>query len=117
MMKLCRDRGFCVFGESCSLKGIPKSEMMCPFSMLDIFHLMWICGDIVKERRREYEKFGDQSKLTQPELLAILTEEIGEYAHEVCEGIRKPFNRERAREELIQIAAVAVQIVEIIDNR
>lgn len=42
--------------------------------------------------------------------LAILAEEFGEYAREVCEH-----RGQRAREELIQIAAVAVANIERID--
>lgn len=57
------------------------------------------------------------SALTMPEKLAVLAEEFGEVSHEVTECINRRALREneitederkRLREELIQVAAVAV---------
>jgi NTP pyrophosphatase (non-canonical NTP hydrolase) len=53
------------------------------------------------------------------EALSVLTEEVGEVAHEVNEGIGKPACKERTakmREELVQVAAMAVGWVYAIDG-
>lgn len=55
--------------------------------------------------------------------LAVLTEEVGEVAHELNEQIGKPARRQahfdsqaRLRDELIQVAAVCVAWLEAIDD-
>jgi len=52
------------------------------------------------------------------EALSVLTEEVGEAAHEVNESIGKPYDKEREmrlRTELIQVAAMAIGWVLRID--
>lgn len=75
-----------------------------------------IYRDIDDERERQESRFGPQ-RHTWPIWSAILSEECGE----VAEACLKTHWGERGdlahlREELIQVAAVAVQIVEKIDT-
>lgn len=49
--------------------------------------------------------------------LAILGEEFGEVAREVCDAHVRPIDRNRLRAELVQLAAVAVAWVEAIDGQ
>ena len=52
------------------------------------------------------------------ERFSILAEEFGEVGHELNEGIpRDQANKEKLRDELIQVAAVCVAWVEHIDKR
>lgn len=71
--------------------------------------------DIDAERERQEAKFGSQ-RHPWPTWSAILSEECGEVA-EAC--LKAHWGSERdldhLREELVQVAAVAVQIVEKID--
>ena len=90
-----------------------------------------ILDDIQKERQRQIEKWGDQSDLPFTRLISILTEEVGEAATEandyesILDDINKPtfdsvlLNQTliNLREELVQVAAVAVQIIEKIDKQ
>lgn len=66
---------------------------------------------IVKERRRQDQKWGPQNH-EDAFWFQILMEEVGEAA-------KASLNREKAetREELIQVAAVAIAFVEAIDRR
>ena len=90
-------------------------------------------GDVVAERRRQDIKWGDQSAgsplISDDRRLAILVEEVGEVAKELNDrdhdggeaGVIEPhLYREydqRLREELVQVAAVAVAFIEAIDAR
>jgi NTP pyrophosphatase (non-canonical NTP hydrolase) len=87
---------------------------------------MTVNGDTIKalesvyaERQRQDAKWGSQRDLSDPVWLAILTEEVGESAQEVLTRI--PGNEEAGkghgdlREELVQVAAVAVAWVEALD--
>lgn len=109
-------------------------------------HRDQIVRDIFDERRRQHETFGDQSGLGRMFMLAVLMEEVGEVAREVHEAehnrlaweapveVRPPgadvmapspspwptglrsHSLARIRAELVQVAAVAVQIIEHIDT-
>jgi NTP pyrophosphatase (non-canonical NTP hydrolase) len=73
--------------------------------------------DVIVERRRQDEKFGPLGNLGGAEWgarLAVLMEEVGEAAKEVNE-LREPGAVQRLRAELIQVAAVAVCLVQCLD--
>ncbi len=80
---------------------------------------------ITEERARQHEKFGDQIGIGRLFMLAALTEEVGEVAEAIVEeqvaddraydGPRSFYMR-RIRAELVQVAAVAVQMIEHIDR-
>jgi hypothetical protein len=74
-------------------------------------------NDVAHERARQNAKWGTQ-RLSWPEWIAILTEEVGEAAKE---AVDLHWNHDGAhiaalRKELIHVAAVAVQIIEHIDD-
>lgn len=81
--------------------------------------------DIQVERQRQERRHGIQAaahplSMSDAERLAILTEELGEVAHEVNEcrlghHLESPDSYLRA--ELVQVAAVAVAWIEAIDER
>ena len=89
-----------------------------------------ILDDIQKERQRQTEKWGEQNN-SYPKWISILTEEVGEAAKEandyesLLDDINNPtfdsvlLNQTliNLREELVQVAAVAVQIIEKIDKQ
>ena len=89
-----------------------------------------ILDDIQKERQRQTEKWGEQNN-SYPKWISILTEEVGEAAKEandyeyLLDKINNPtfdsvlLNQTliNLREELVQVAAVAVQIIEEIDKQ
>lgn len=70
--------------------------------------------DVSAERRRQTAKWGVQS-LTWPEWILVLTEEVGEAAQAVNDAYWHGAELGHLREELVQVAAVAVQIIEAID--
>lgn len=71
---------------------------------------------IAAERQRQDDTWGVQRHLW-PEWIAILTEEVGEAAHEAVEERWLPTGDLAAlRTELVHVAAVAVQIIEHIDE-
>lgn len=67
------------------------------------------------------ELFGDQFDLTDAEWCAVLTEEVGEAAHEVTQYIAPttsdPGTPERLRREVQQVAAVAIRWLVAMDLR
>jgi NTP pyrophosphatase (non-canonical NTP hydrolase) len=78
--------------------------------------------EVAEERKRQDQKWGRpyQNPLTR---LAILTEEVGEYAKEVVDAKFKCDNNivytvelANMRAELVQIAAVAVASIECMDR-
>lgn len=75
---------------------------------------------IATERLCQQQRWGDQSDLHPGHLLSILTEEVGEAAHDVNELLRG--ERDRAAclgdlyKELMQIAAVSIQMMEIVQK-
>ena len=84
--------------------------------------------EVLNERIRQNNKWGEQNH-SLPEWIAILTEEVGEAAKEAVkyhhkenvEGVQptEETQRERLenfRKEMIQVAAVAVQIIEFLDR-
>jgi NTP pyrophosphatase (non-canonical NTP hydrolase) len=71
-----------------------------------------ILQDILAERLRQLRKWGDQSH-TDDRWAVIEGEEFGE----VCRAIFEGDNIEHLREELVQVAAVAVAWIEDIDAR
>ena len=91
-----------------------------------------IYKEIKQERKSQNEKWGEQNH--QPiEWIAILTEEVGEASKEALDyrfknlvkrGVDKyhpdPEDQQlrlsRYREEMIQVAAVAVQMIECLDR-
>ena len=94
-----------------------------------------ICDEVISERQRRHDKFGDQSHIPRTMMLAVLMEEVGEVAEAIIEDFvnqqrhETPFDDPDARPlvplgswipavraELIQVAAVAVQMIEHIDN-
>lgn len=62
------------------------------------------------ERRRQDTKWGVQDHLPE-KWITILMEEVGEAAHGRLEGDRLNY-----REELVQVAAVAVAMIESLDR-
>ena len=68
-------------------------------------------GDVIEERQRQDAKWGDQSGLPRERMLAVLMEEVGE----VAEAILANGKPRDLRAELVQVAAVAVQMIEHID--
>lgn len=69
-----------------------------------------------RERLRQDEKWGIQ-RHSWPEWMTILTEEVGEAAQAACnEHFHPSGNLSRLKEELVQVAAVAVAIVEHIEE-
>lgn len=70
--------------------------------------------DVTAERRRQAAKWGVQSH-TWPEWLVILSEEVGEVGRAMCGVLWGGDDLEQLRRELVQVAAVAVQIIEAID--
>ena len=68
---------------------------------------------IIVEREKQDQKWGADRALTYYQWLPILAEEVGEVARAMLE--REP--NERLREELVQVAAVAVAWMEAIDQR
>lgn len=69
-----------------------------------------VISQIIDERRRQDEKWGAQHHGPDG-WLAILTEELGEVAKAILEG--RGFGY---RDELIQVAAVAVAAIECLDG-
>jgi len=71
-----------------------------------------------QERENQNEKWGDQSDVDLFEWVSILAEEVGELAQEVndvhlCRHVHvKRGGYKRVQEEAVQVAAVAIEIVE-----
>jgi hypothetical protein len=93
--------------------------------------ILEILDDVAQERRRQehlraagkfrftcadtHDVLGNP--VTYPEALAVLAEEFGEVSREIAEFVIAPdrLSREQLRAELVQLAAVAVGLVERID--
>lgn len=89
---------------------------------MDVINQNRILNEVAAERRHQYDKWGDQIH-TVSHWMSILEEEIGEAEKEAVEFEAKRFKAkhpdfilEGVRAELIQAAAVAVAIVEWIDE-
>lgn len=87
--------------------------------MLAVKETNSVLSEVQEERRRQDAKWGEQNH-TQPEWLSILGEEFGEVCKAVCEahfsGYESTGNWAEYRKELIQLAAVAVAMVECLDR-
>ena len=69
-----------------------------------------------RERARQHDRWGVQ-RLDWPVWLAVLTEEVGVSAQAALEiHIDPTASLDHLREELVQVAAVAVAIIEHIDE-
>lgn len=83
---------------------------------------MSVLDDVAAERLRQDSRWGEQNH-DPNDYFAILAEEFGEVAKEVVEwrfGIEKSNRAHRLttiRAELVQVAAVAVAMIEAIDRR
>jgi NTP pyrophosphatase (non-canonical NTP hydrolase) len=67
--------------------------------------------EILKERERQNKKWGAQTH--EPEIwLAILSEEVGELSEAILHSKFGGKEAGRTREELIHVAAVALQMLE-----
>lgn len=72
--------------------------------------------DILAERKRQNDKWGEQNH--EPIIWsAILTEECGEFAEAALHNKFGGHAANGLREEAIQCAAVALQIIEYLDRR
>ena len=74
-----------------------------------------VVHDIVEERGRQDAKFGEQNHDAGTWAL-ILLEEIGEWAKEELDRRFKGLTRDNRRVELVQVAAVAMAMVEAMDR-
>ena len=70
-----------------------------------------ICHEVQLERERQYKKWGQQDH-DEDRWMVILMEEVGETARAIFED--DPANY---REELVQVAAVAVAAIEAFDRK
>lgn len=76
-----------------------------------------ILNAIDVERDRQLRKFGDQHHLGRLFVFAALAEEFGEVAKEVTEeAAHDVTDLTQLREELIQLAAMTLQMVEYVDR-
>lgn len=72
--------------------------------------------DVLVERGRQDAKWGEQNH--HPiDYLAILVEEVGELAQAALKARFEGDDSDRIREEAVQVAAVALAIVECLDRR
>jgi NTP pyrophosphatase (non-canonical NTP hydrolase) len=80
-----------------------------------------ILREIANERHRQKDKWGSQLEHTPIEWCAILTEEVGEVSRAALENHFKdyypPTTLEQYRKELIQVAAVAIAMIEALDAK
>lgn len=80
----------------------------------------YVLEDVRDERHAQDEKWGEQNHAL-PIWHLVLAEEVGEVAEAILEGRASGnYSRERhiqdIREELVQVAAVAVAVIEYIDR-
>ncbi len=74
-----------------------------------------IVEEVLKERRRQDEKWGEQNHA--PSIWTdILMEEVGEVSRAILEATFGQDSWEEYRKELIQVAAVAIAAVESFDR-
>lgn len=82
-----------------------------------------VLAEIERERKRQEQLHGNRTaahpeSMDDGHRLAILTEEVGEVAKEICEAPKRGEASDGLmREELVQVAAVAVAWIEAIDAR
>lgn len=70
-----------------------------------------VCQDIMTERMRQFKKWGVQDH-DEDRWMVILMEEVGEVARAIFDE-----NPDNYREELVQVAAVAVAAIEAFDRK
>jgi NTP pyrophosphatase (non-canonical NTP hydrolase) len=75
-----------------------------------------VLAEVAVERHRQDAKLGEQNHLDFV-WNAILGEEVGEVANAILEGTFSDAPLAHVRDELVQVAAVAVAWVEAIDRR
>ena len=76
----------------------------------------YIFDEILAERERQDIKHGDKNQtLTLQQFGNVLGEEVGEVVMAINDFAKKGYSTENLREELIQVAALAVAAVEKID--
>ena len=69
--------------------------------------------DVLSERARQDDRWGEQNHAGVP-WLAILMEEVGEFAKALITDEASP---EECRRELVQVAAVAIAAIESLDRQ
>lgn len=79
-------------------------------------YLAIVLNDIMQERARQDEKWGEQNHKP-PVWLTILMEEVGEASQAVLHEKFGGHAAENLREEMVQVAAVAVAFIEYLDRR
>lgn len=116
----CAEKGlnYCHCSPAPKTKPTPGLQEMVS-RLLAIKETNSVLSEVQEERRRQDKKWGEQNH-TPPEWLSILGEEFGEVCKAVCEahfsGYESTGNWENYRTELIQLAAVAVAMVECLDR-
>ena len=81
-----------------------------------------VYNDVTIEAYNAHEKHGTNSMYyryaTEDRRLAILTEEVGEVAHEINEGKlnNRPAVKSLLRAELVQVAAMALTWIQALDD-
>lgn len=78
---------------------------------------MTIFKEIQKERELQDQKWGPRRRHDPFIWLSILGEEVGEANKAWLEAVYGGRNKKDYRDELIQVAAVAVAMIESLDNR
>lgn len=104
-------------------KILTGGQIEMPFMIREYWHnnVIHRLDEIYRERVAQDEKWGEQNH-TPADWLVILTEEIGEVARAICEARHGKLcdlkdNLKQYRKELIQLAAVAVSMVECLDRQ
>jgi len=76
----------------------------------------YIFNEVLAERERQDIKHGDKNKtLTLQQFGNVLGEEVGEVVMAINDFAKNGYNHENLREELIQVAALAIAGIEKID--
>lgn len=95
----------------------PKMHNNDSYPIFDTSACNRVCDDVLIERVEQHRNWGNQSGHSNATWLAILTEEVGESAQAVLHNRFGGKHRGTLREELVQVAAVAVAWIEAIDER
>lgn len=83
--------------------------------MADVTVVTYQLGSILRERDAQDGKWGEQNH--PPEwYLAILVEEVGELAQAIVQAQHEEGDPKRIRRELVQVAAVALAMLECCDR-
>ncbi len=76
-----------------------------------------VVNEITLERARQDKLFGSQLELEPDKLFIILSEEVGEVARAINDGNFSSSPKDNYREELVQVAAVAVLAIQAYDHQ